>query len=124
MRRSIHFASAVLALLLLLIVPLHAQQPSRSTIRGRITDSTTQQPLVGATVTVAGRGVLTQPDGRYAIAGVSAGAQTPRVRMIGYGRSSTEATAADGHGPSAAFSTSRQAVTLAEVVVAGVRVQP
>src|SRR5437667_61383 len=48
---------------------LGAQQPT-GTIRGRVTDNATQQPISAVTVTVGSRAAQTQPDGRYLIAGV------------------------------------------------------
>src|SRR5438105_14019371 len=116
MRRSIHFASAVLALLLLLIAPLKAQESS--TIRGRITDSTSQQPIAGATVTVGSRSSISQADGRYAITNVPAGTETLRVRMIGYAQATQTVTVtADELVVDVALT--GQAVNLAAVVVTG-----
>src|SRR2546425_12587810 len=62
--------------------PLHAQQPT-GTIRGRVTDAATQQPLPTATVTVGSRVVLTQADGRFGLTGVPPGADTGRAKMLG-----------------------------------------
>src|SRR2546422_2233500 len=44
--------------------PLSAQQPT-GTIRGRVTDAATQQPLATVSVTVRSRTALTQADGRF-----------------------------------------------------------
>src|SRR3989442_6459522 len=70
-------------LALLGTAPLYAQQPT-GTIRGRVTDAATQQPLPTATVTVGSRVVLTQADGRFVLTGVPAGADTVRAKMLGY----------------------------------------
>src|SRR5438552_3890356 len=56
--RRIHYLTCAL-LALSWTAPLVAQQPT-GTIRGRITDNSTQQPIAGATVTVAGRSALSQ----------------------------------------------------------------
>src|SRR5205809_13137 len=56
--RRIHCLMCAL-LALAWAAPLTAQQPT-GTIRGRITDNGTQQPISGATIAVAGRSALTQ----------------------------------------------------------------
>jgi len=119
MSRSTHFASALLAMLPLLIAPLHAQQPPTTTIRGRITDSTTKQPISGVTVTVEGRSTLTQPDGRFVITGVASGAHTVRTRIIGYAPASRDVTVTDGQTVDADLTMAPQAIGLSEVVVVG-----
>ena len=119
MRRSIHFASAILALLLLLIAPLHAQQTPTSTIRGHITDSTTKQPIAGVTVVLEGRRALTQSDGRFVITGVTAGAHTVRTQMIGYAPVSHDVTVADGAPADVDFTLAAQAIGLSALVVVG-----
>src|SRR5712692_3274425 len=81
--RQVRFISGAL-LTMLWIAPLGAQQPS-GTVRGRVTDSVTQQPLPTATVTVGSRTALTGADGRFVVAGVPAGTDTVRARMLGYG---------------------------------------
>ena len=121
MRRSTRFASAppILALLLICIAPLHAQQTPASAIRGRITDSTTKQPISGVTVSVEGRSTLTQPDGRFVITGVASGAHTVRTRIIGYAPASRDVTVTDGQTVDADLTMAPQAIGLSEVVVVG-----
>src|SRR2546425_5246952 len=121
MRRSTRFASAppILALLLLCIAPLHAQQTPTSAIRGRITDSTTKQPISGVTVSVEGRSTLTQPDGRFVITGVASGPHTVRTRIIGYAPGSRDVTVSDGQTVDADLTMAAQAIGLSEVVVVG-----
>src|SRR5881396_4381711 len=80
--RRIHCLMCAL-LALTWTAPLVAQQPT-GTIRGRITDNSTQQPITGATVTVGSRTALTSNEGRYTISGVPAGSDLLRARMIGY----------------------------------------
>src|SRR5437899_2621865 len=112
MRRSTRFASAspILALLLICIAPLHAQQTPTSAIRGRITDSTTKQPISGVTVSVEGRSTLTQPDGRFVITGVASGAHTVRTRIIGYAPASRDVTVTDGQTVDADLTMAPQAI--------------
>ena len=81
MRRAECVMGALLAVLW--SAPLGAQQAS-GTVRGRVSDDATHQPLSGVSVAVGGRGALTQADGRYVVTGVPAGTDTLRTRMIGY----------------------------------------
>ena len=62
---------------------LDAQQ-STGTIRGRVTDVATQQPLSGVTVAAGSRAAQTLNDGRYVVRGVPAGSYSVKARMIGY----------------------------------------
>src|SRR5438034_8551878 len=77
------------------MAPLGAQQPT-GTIRGRVTDAATHQPLSAVAVTVGSRAALTQADGRYLITGVRAGADTLRARLIGYAPAAQAVTVAGG----------------------------
>lgn len=76
---------ATVSFLVLAPVPAAAQQAGR--ILGRVLDAATGEPLPGAQVVVegAGRGAITGVDGRYLIAGVTAGMQTVTVASLGYG---------------------------------------
>ena len=64
MRRARCVIGALLGVLW--VAPLGAQQAT-GTVRGRVTDATTQQPLVGASVSLGTRRVLSQGDGRYVV---------------------------------------------------------
>ena len=59
--RGLRFSMGLL-LAAIWIAPLHAQQPT-GTVRGHVTDSTTQQPIRGATVFLLGRSSQTRADG-------------------------------------------------------------
>ena len=100
------------------IAPLHAQQPT-GTIRGRVTDAASQQPLAGATVTIGARRALSEADGRYIISAVPAGTDSIRARLIGYARGAQQVTVAGGDTLVVDFALSPQAVSLSEVVVTG-----
>lgn len=101
---------------------LGAQQAT-GTIRGRVMDEATQQPLSGVTVAVGSRGSLTQADGRYVISGVRAGTDTLRTRMIGYAPAKRAVTVVGGDTVVVDVALSPQAVGLSEVVVTGYGVQ-
>lgn len=81
--RSILAATAIVAALL---APSRVLAQGTATIAGTVTDSSTQQPVPGVQVTVAGtqRGTLTDDGGRYALRGLPAGTVTVRVQRIGY----------------------------------------
>src|SRR5437879_6556863 len=98
--------------------PLHAQQPT-GTIRGRVTDAATQQPLPTATVTVGSRVVLTQADGRFVLTGVPAGADTVRAKMLGYAPVRQGVAVVAGDAVVVDLALTAQAIGLSEVVVTG-----
>src|ERR687892_662335 len=70
---------------LLIAAELGAQNLT-GTLSGRVVDSTTQQPLAGATVRIEGtqRGTLTADNGMFTFGGVAAGTHQLRVSRIGY----------------------------------------
>lgn len=73
------------ALLLLgALHPLRAQ--TTGTVLGRVLDADTGEPLADALVEVPSldRQTVTRADGRFVLAGVSAGERSLRVRLIGY----------------------------------------
>ncbi|HWG52174.1 MAG TPA: SusC/RagA family TonB-linked outer membrane protein [Gemmatimonadaceae bacterium] len=114
-----HVRSALGPLLVLLwITPLSAQSPG-GTVRGRVTDGTTQQPLAGVTITIGPRGTLTENDGAYVISGVPAGADTVRARMLGYAPATQAVTITDGGSATADFALNQRAISLSQVVVVG-----
>ena len=114
-----HVRSAIGPLLALLwITPLSAQSPG-GTVRGRVTDGTTQQPLAGVTVTIGTRGTLTENDGAYVISGVPAGTDTVRARMLGYAPATQAVSVTDGASTTADFALTQRAVSLSQVVVVG-----
>jgi TonB-dependent starch-binding outer membrane protein SusC len=103
-------------------VQLGAQEPN-GTVRGRVIDDATQQPLSGVTVTVGNRGALTQADGRYVLTAVPVGTDTLRTRMIGYARAAQPVTVAGGDTVVVDLALTAQAVGLSAVVVTGYGVQ-
>ncbi|MBX6330632.1 MAG: TonB-dependent receptor [Gemmatimonadaceae bacterium] len=67
-------------------------------IVGRVTDSSTAEPLEGAVVTVRGTGLraVTSRDGYYVLRPVPAGAQTIVARHLGYMLATQQVTVPDG----------------------------
>jgi len=113
-------ARCVIGVLLAVLwsVPLSAQQAT-GTVRGRVSDDATHQPLSGVSVAVGGRGALSQADGRYVVTGVPAGTDTLRTRMIGYASAKRPVTVAGGDTVVVDVALSPQAVGLSEIVVTG-----
>ena len=120
MRRIHHLTCALLALSW--TAPLVAQQPTH-TIRGRITDNSTQQPIVGVVVTVGGRSAITQSDGRYTITGVPGGSDLLHARLIGYQPANQPVMVAGDETVVVDVALTPSAVGLSAVVVTGYGVQ-
>ena len=97
--------------------PLRAQEPTGS-IRGRITDQSSQLPLGGAVVRFGSQSTQTRPDGNYLLTGV-AGTDSLRVTMIGYAPAARAVTVADGATVDVDVALTAQVVNLAELVVVG-----
>ncbi len=120
MKRLRYVSGALLTVLGM--APLGAQQRT-GTIRGRVSDDATRQPLLGVAVAVGSRAALTLADGRYVITGVPAGADTVRARMLGYAPARRPVTVVGGQTVVVDLALTAQAVGLSEVVVTGYGVQ-
>lgn len=116
MRRLRLISGSLLAVLWM--APLRAQQPT-GTIRGRVLDDVSQQPVSGVTVAVGSRGALTQANGQYLITGVPAGTGTLRARMLGYAPATRPVTVVGGQTLVVDLALTAQAVALSEIVVTG-----
>jgi TonB-linked SusC/RagA family outer membrane protein len=117
MIKGLQFGSSLL-LAAAWVVSLHAQEPS-STVRGRVTDEATQEPLQGATVRIGGQVTQTQTDGVYQLTGIPAGTDSLRVNMIGYAPVARPVTLSAGQTATVDVSLAPQATELAELVVVG-----
>jgi len=115
--RGIRYCIAV-GLAFLSTAPLGAQT-STGTVRGRVTDAATQQPVSGVTLSIGVRAALSQADGRYVITNVPAGSDSLRARVIGYAPAAQAVTVAGGDTVTADVAMTAQAVGLAAVVVVG-----
>src|SRR6266511_3826851 len=119
--RRIHYCTCAL-LALFGTAPLVAQQPT-GTIRGRITDNGTRQPIIGVIVTVGARTAVTQNDGRFTITGVPSGSDLLRARLIGYLPANQPVMVASGDTVVIDITLTASAVNLSAVVVTGYGVQ-
>src|SRR5690242_20510872 len=92
----------LLPLQLALVIAHPARAQSSGVISGQVTDSTAQQPLVGAQITLLGdggaqlRGVRTDASGRFVLPNVPAGQQRLRARFVGYAPKELSLTVLDG----------------------------
>src|SRR3954464_2955381 len=98
-----------LLLAMVWMVPLRAQEPAGS-IRGRVTDASSQQPIQGALVRFGSRNTQTRTDGGYTLTDVPAGSDSLRVTMIGYTPGARAVTVAAGETIDVDVSLAAQAV--------------
>jgi TonB-linked SusC/RagA family outer membrane protein len=116
MRRVRYVVGALLAVIW--IAPVRAQEPA-GTVRGRVVEDATQQPLARVTVAVGARGALTQTDGSFIITSVPAGQGTLRVRMLGYAPVTRPVSVVANQTVVVDVAMTAQAISLAEIVVTG-----
>jgi TonB-linked SusC/RagA family outer membrane protein len=107
-----------LAVALLCATQLPAQV---GTIRGRVLDSTSQQPLSSATITVEGssRATSARADGTFDLSNVPAGVQRVRARRIGYHTLLRTVTVPPGGAVDVVLSLEAQPAVLSEIVSTG-----
>src|SRR5437016_11356777 len=109
--------------LVLLARPARAQ--NSGSISGQVTDSTAQQPLVGAEIGLvdAGgallRGVRSDASGRFVLTNVPVGDQRLRVRFVGYAPKELSLTVRDGQTSRIDFALIPRSLQLDQVVITG-----
>ena len=105
----------------LLVAPQLGAQDASGTIRGRVLDAGSQQPLSSVNVVLVGttRGAVSQADGSYLLINVPAGPQSVRASRIGYAPVTQVITVTAGASATADFSLQAQAAVLTEVVSVG-----
>ncbi len=114
-------ATAALALLSLgLAGTAHAQQTG--TITGVVTDAASRQTLESALVRLDGAesGTLTNTQGRYILAGVTAGEHTLTVTILGYEVQEVQVTVVAGQTTTANIEMTAGALRVQDVIVTGV----
>ncbi|HTO94822.1 MAG TPA: carboxypeptidase-like regulatory domain-containing protein, partial [Bacteroidota bacterium] len=82
----IRTAGRMSSVLLLLLCSRAISYADSGTLRGRVTDRATGDPLPGANVTIVGTsiGASSDLDGKYIIRSIPSGAQSVRVTYVGY----------------------------------------
>lgn len=66
------------------LYPTSTNPPATATLRGRVVDAATQQPLAGASVTRGATTISTGADGRFELTGLPAGAFALAIEANGY----------------------------------------
>jgi TonB-linked SusC/RagA family outer membrane protein len=114
-----HLFGLAVSALLIGIWPAGASAQQPGTVTGRVIDASTQQPLVGVQVFVAGtnRAATTNSQGSYLILGAPSGTQVIRASMIGYAQVSREIVVQAGGTTSADFELAPSAIGLNELIV-------
>jgi TonB-linked SusC/RagA family outer membrane protein len=116
MRRIFLSAAAALAL----AAPPALTAQGTASVTGRVSDSTSGQPVAGARVGIVGTGVatLTDRDGRYLLQGLVPNTVTLRAQRIGFTPQDRVVTLVDGT-VTVDFGLSAAATMLSDVVVTG-----
>ena len=114
------YAGPILALAALFgqAAPLAAQTGQ---IQGTVVSATTQEPLAGAQVFLAGTGLgtLTNDQGRFLLLNVPTGEQTLTLRLLGYADLDRDLTIAPGQTVTLDLQMRESALALDEIVVTG-----
>ena len=112
-------ASRAGALMAVLLFPFLLS--AQGSIKGNVTDTDTGEPLIGATVIVAGTtsGTITDFDGNFTIESIDAGEYTVEASYTGYSTFKQQVTVTDGAEATVDFGLSSSATDLDLVVVTG-----
>jgi TonB-dependent SusC/RagA subfamily outer membrane receptor len=99
---------------------MHAQGTT-GTVRGRVTDASSNQGIANASVIVDGTriGASTGDNGAFTLVGVPTGARAITIRRIGYQLATKQVTVAAGDNTIGDIALNVSAVNLSEVVVTG-----
>jgi TonB-dependent SusC/RagA subfamily outer membrane receptor len=97
----------------------HAQQTG--TIQGQVVNAVTGNPIERAEVFIEGTALttFTRADGRYELAGVPAGPQTVRARVLGFSSTTVDVTILAGEATRARFDLREEIFSLDAVVITG-----
>lgn len=98
-----------------------AAKTSQSVITGKISDAKTGKGVTGATISLdnEAKGVVSDEDGAYRVVGVSAGAHTLVVRLVGYAKQTRSVMVGEGATVTVDFKLEPSANVLDQVVVTG-----
>src|SRR5258708_17879340 len=100
------------------IAPLGAQAPTGS-IRGKVTDATTQQPISGAHVAFGSHSTVSQPDGIYVLTGLPLGSFSLSARLVGYAPITQAVTVSSGTTEVVDLTMTATAISLSAMIVTG-----
>ncbi|MFP4624082.1 MAG: SusC/RagA family TonB-linked outer membrane protein [Gemmatimonadota bacterium] len=113
------FWAAATVVLLCAAAPTLAHAQERGAVAGQVVDEATNQPLVGAQMSVVGTNIggLTNSEGRFLIQNVPAGEREIRATLIGYSSVTREVTIPPGGTATADFELGESAIALEGLVV-------
>ena len=89
------------------------------TIRGKVTEQQSGQPLEGVVVGFGARATQTREDGTYILRDVAVGSDSLRFRLIGYSAASRSVSVSAGQTATYDVALTQQALNLTAVVVTG-----
>ncbi len=109
------------ALLALAFLPTLASAQERGTVAGRVTDQSTNAPIAGVQITIAGTqlGTITNNEGRFLLVNVPIGTRTVNATSIGYSAGTETVEVRAGETTTVDFVLQTSAVALEEIVVTG-----
>lgn len=112
---------AIASVTLLLSIPQGLKAQAVGTIRGRVIEAASRQPVADAQVNVVGTtlGAITNAAGEYVIVNVPAGEHQLRLRRIGFRAEERRVSVNSGSTVNADFALSASATQLEQVVVTG-----
>ena len=102
-----------------------AAAQTRTAITGQVTDSSAQQPIVGAEVVIVGangatlHGARTDGAGRYVLSNLTPGDAVVRVRFVGYAPKERTVTVREAVTTTADFALTPRSLQLDQVVITG-----
>jgi TonB-linked SusC/RagA family outer membrane protein len=110
------------AMVAMAALPAMLSAQATGVIRGTVVDASTERPLQGAQVFVAGTslGSLSDAAGRFTISNAPAGTHTLRVQLLGFSAGEQRVTVAAGQVATVTFRMASSAIALEGLVVTGV----
>jgi TonB-dependent SusC/RagA subfamily outer membrane receptor len=119
--RSPLVRATVAAAALLLLAPGGLVAQASGTVRGRVVEAGSQQPVADVQVSIVGTtlGGITNASGDYTVTNVPAGEQRVRVRRLGFRAADQAVTVTAGATATVNFTLSPSAAQLEQVVVTG-----
>ena len=120
-RRTLRFAGA-----LCVALSLPTAVAAQGTVEGTVTDAATNQPLVGAQVSVVGlaMGGLTGDAGGFSVGGIPAGTHPVEITYLGYTTERRDITVVDGQTVRLDLALGQSTIGLGGLVVVGTRSRP
>ncbi|MBB4634003.1 SusC/RagA family TonB-linked outer membrane protein [Longimicrobium terrae] len=115
------WTAALLVLLACAVMPARLTAQDTGRITGVVTDAQSNAPVPAVSVSLDGttRGVVTGPDGRYTLTGVSAGTHSVRATRVGYATAERTVTVPAGGTATLDLQIGSSVLQLDEIVAVG-----